>query len=148
MQTGVPTTTGTTAATPGDRFSVLADYVTLTESTATTFARCEVPSGTVAGGSFTITIEGNDATDFQALTYIVEWSAVNKAGTITTAIQVSSGATAVSSGTLTATITAVDAGAGTNTVAFKADAVSSLTQTVLRAQLISMKNFGTGSFNN
>lgn len=149
VQTGVPTSTGTTQATPGDRLSVLADYVTLTESTATTVARVEVPVGTSTGGDIVITTEASDGTDLHARTQIVEWTAINKSGTIYPVVTANTGTFAEPTGlgsTLTVTITAVDA--GSNAFTIKADATSSLTQTYIRCQLYAGKNLGTGTFNN
>lgn len=118
-------------------------YTTLTEATATAFLRINIPTGEVAGGEIVVTVEANDATDFQARTLRLIWAAVNKAGTTTVTISTPEEVVAVSAGTLTATITAVDAGSGN--VDFKADATSSLTQTVLRANFQVSKNFGTGT---
>lgn len=113
--------------------------VTLTESSATTFYSTTVGSGAISGGEVVITIEANDATDFQARTLRFIWSAVNKAGTTTITVGTPEEAVAVSSGTLTATITGVDAGSGV--IDFKANAVSSLTQTTLRCRSRFIRNF-------
>lgn len=143
IQTGIPTTTGTAVHTFGDRLSLIGKYTTLTESSATSFARVNIPTGTVAGGEVIVTIEANDATDFQARTLRFVWTAVNKAGTTTITIGTAEEVVSVSLGTLTATITTTDATGGN--VDFKANAVSSLTQTVLRANCYVTKNFGTGT---
>jgi hypothetical protein len=142
-QTSVPGASGTTLQTLGDRGAVLAKYTTLTESSATSFARVNIPSGTIAGGDVLVTVEANDATDYQARTLRIIWSAENKAGTTTVVISTPEEVVAASSGTLTVTLTATDAGSGN--VDFKADATSSLTQTTLRANAQVRKNFGTGS---
>ena len=143
VQSGVPTTTGTTQATPGDRLAVLGNYVALTEATATAFARVNIPSNSVAGGSVNVTVQANDGTEFQARTLEFAWSATNKAGTTDADISTPIEVVSISSGTLTVTITAVDAGSGN--IDFKADATSSLTQTTLNAVCQVQKNFGTGS---
>lgn len=143
VQSGVPTTTGTTQATPGDRLAVLGNYVALTEATATAFARVNIPSNSVAGGSVNVTVQANDGTEFQARTLEFAWSAANKAGTTDADISTPIEVVSISSGTLTVTITAVDAGSGN--IDFKADATSSLTQTTLNAVCQVQKNFGTGS---
>lgn len=143
-QTAVPVASGTTAQTLGDRQRVLAKYTTITESTATAFASVTVASGTVAGGTILYTVEANDATDYQSLTGVVAFDIVNKAGTCTIVItDTQNGTGACSSGTLTGTITATDAGSGV--VQFKMNAVSSLTQTTLRINAQVKKNFGTGA---
>lgn len=125
------------------KFMVAGKYTSLTEATATAFLRINIPTGEVAGGELIVTIQANDATDFQARTLRLIWAAVNKAGTTTVTISTPEEVVAVSAGTLTATITAVDAGSGN--VDFKADATSSLTQTILRANFQVSKNFGTGT---
>lgn len=122
-----------------DSILELGDRVTLTESSATTFAATTIPTSGIGGGYIYVTIEANDGTDFQSRTLRLVWSAVNKAGTITATISTPEEVVAVSSGTLTATITAVDAGSGL--LQFKANAVSSLTQTTLRATYQMGKNF-------
>ena len=145
-QTSVKGASGTTLQTLGDRHVTLAKYVDLTESSATSFLRINCPTGTVCGGVIHFTIEANDGTDFQAYTEEARFSIVNKAGTLTIALSVAPGSTdamAASVGTLTATLTAIDSGSGN--ADFQLDAVSSLTQTVLRVNAMVKKNFGTGS---
>jgi len=142
-QTAVPTASGETAQTLGDRVRVIGKYTDLTEATATAFARVAVASSTVAGGDVVVTVEANDATDFQARTLTVPWSASNKAGTLTLGLGTPSEAIAASAGTLTCTLTLVDSGSGK--ADFKADCTSSLHQTVLRANAQVRKNFGAGA---
>jgi len=122
-----------------DTTMALGGYVTLTESSATKFTSTTIASGKIQGGSILITIESNDATDYQSRTLRFIWSAVNKAGTLTITLSTPEEVVALSSGTLTCTITAVDAGSGV--LDFKANAVSSLTQTTLRATYQTFKNF-------
>lgn len=143
VATAVPTTTGTTLQSVGDRIKVIAKHKTLVAATATAVARVAIATGTVAGGEFLATVQANDATDYQARTVRCIWSAVNKAGTITAAIATAEEAVAVSAGTLTVAVTVVDAGSGL--LDFKLDAASSLTETVLRAQCQVRKNFGAGT---
>ena len=142
-QTTVKTSSGTTAQLPGDRQRIIGKYTDLTETTATSFARVNVPTSTVAGGEISVTVQADDATDYQARTLVFAWSAANKAGTTDADISTPVESFSASAGTLTVTITAVDAGSGN--IDFKADATSSLTQTTLRANCIVTKNFGTGS---
>lgn len=142
-RTSVPGASGTTLQTLGDRQRVLAKYTTLTETTATSFARVNIPSSTVAGGEIIVTVQADDATDFQTRTLTFAWAAENKAGTSVVGLSTPVEAVAVSAGTLTCTITATDAGSGN--IDFKADCTSSLTQTTLRANAQVFKNFGTGA---
>ena len=105
---------------------------TLTESSATGFVNITVPSETTTGGSVGYCIEANDGTNYQSRCGEIKWTAVNKAGTITCAVSTPDTATetvAVSSGTLTWAPTCTDT---TNAVQLKANAVSSLTQTLLQ----------------
>lgn len=143
FQTTPPSGTGTTVNTLGSRERILGKYTTLTESSATSFARIGIPQSSVAGGNCVVSVQANDASDFQARTLRFGWSAVNKAGTITAGIDTPDEAVAVSTGTLTCTITAVDA--GSDNLDLQANCVSSLTQTVLQANAIVTKNFGTGT---
>lgn len=122
-----------------DTVMTLGDYVALTESSATKFTSTTIATGKIQGGSILITIEANDATDYQSRTLRFIWSAVNKAGTLTITLGTPEEVVALSSGTLTCTITAVDAGSGV--LDFKANAVSSLTQSTLRATYQTFKNF-------
>lgn len=142
QQTSAQLGTGTTAQSYGDRVRVLGKYTTLTESTATAFASVTVASGTVAGGMILYTVEANDGTDFQCLTGMAPFSIVNKAGTLTMVLGTDSQSVANSTGTLTGTLTMVDAGSGV--MQFKMNAVSSLTQTILRINCQIKKNFGAG----
>ncbi len=124
------------------RMVVMGKRTTLTETTATAFARIALSSSQYVGGEVVVSVQANDATDFQVRTLRFLFSAVNKAGTITVAIETPVEVVAVSAGTLTVTITAVDSGSGN--LDFKADATSSLTQTSLKAQAYVIKNwFGT-----
>lgn len=122
-----------------EKFKIQGANTTLTEATATTFISATIPSGTIGGGEVIVTVEANDATEYQSRTLRVIWTASNKAGTTTITIGTPEEVAAVSSGTLTVTITAVDAGSGV--VNFRADATSSLTQTTLRANARIDRNF-------
>lgn len=122
-----------------DTSITVGDYVTLTESSATTFTSTAIGNSKIQGGQIIVTVEANDATDFQSRTLRFIWSAVNKAGTLTITISTPEEVVAVSAGTLTVAITAVDAGSAV--LQFKANAVSSLTQSTLRATYQTFKNF-------
>lgn len=131
VETGNSTTTGTAAGTYSTRQYASAKYVDLTENTATLFANIALASGKYMGGQIVCTVTADDATDFQALTSTLQFQAVNKGGTITATISQVDSTTAASTGTLTAAYTAVVNG---NSVDFKANAASSLTQTTLRVK--------------
>lgn len=125
------TSTGSTANTLADRTYISAKSVTLTESSATLVFNVSLASGKTCGLRVFATTDADDATNFQVNTDTLQVSAVNKAGTVTTAISTigaQTTTTAVSSGTLTTTWTAVANGNG---VDVKCNAVSSLTQTTL-----------------
>lgn len=105
----------------------------LTESSATTFVKITMSSGSTASGDLIYAIEANDASDRQVRSGRIPWTAVDKAGTITCTVGTVGAATevaAVSTGTLTNTFTCADA--GSNVLDLKANAVSSLTQTTLQ----------------
>lgn len=103
---------------------------TLTESSDTAIVDIAVAAGTVATGEFIFGIEANDATDYQTLRGRARYAVVNKSGTLTVDLTVLEESKAVSAGTLTATCTATS---GTNKITLNLNAVSSLTQTTLRA---------------
>jgi hypothetical protein len=104
---------------------------TLTESSATSFCDVTIAALGRCSGELHIAIEANDAVDTQVRHMRVPFSAVNKAGTVTSTLGTPVETVAVSAGTLTCTITLVN-GAGKITI--QANAVSSLTQTTLRAK--------------
>ena len=113
------------------RYYVRAASKTLTESTATGVVDIAVAAGSVASGEFFYSVQANDATDFQVIRGRVVWAVVNKGGTLTTSITDTVEANPVSAGTLTCAATLVN---GTNKVTLSLNAVSSLTQTTLRAR--------------
>lgn len=114
-----------------ERQRVVYSEKTLTESTATIVCNVTVAAGKYIGGELIVTTHADDATDFQAITEHLTFSAVNKGGTVTATIQAapSTSTTAASAGTLTTAWTAVANG---NSVDIKNDAASSLTQTTLK----------------
>lgn len=123
--------TSVTNGAPNPRILVAAAEKTLTESTATIVCNVTVAAGKYIGGELIVTTHADDATDFQAITEHLTFSAVNKGGTVTATIQAapSTSTTAASAGTLTTAWTAVANG---NSVDIKNDAASSLTQTTLK----------------
>lgn len=105
----------------------------LTESSATTFVKITMTSGSRWVGNIVYSIEANDATDFQVRGGTVPVVAVDKAGVITCTVGTVGAATevaAVSTGTLTNTFTCADATG--NVLNILANATSSLTQTTLQ----------------
>mgnify|MGYP003332437874 CR=1 FL=1 len=129
--TSLTSTTGSSANSYSTRSYTSAKPVDLTESSATLFANIALASSKIAGFTLACTVYANDGTNYQSLTSEVRVDAVNKAGTVTATLTQTDNTTAASSGTLTCTYTAVANGAG---VDIKANAVSSLTQTVLRVK--------------
>lgn len=137
-RTSVSILSGVNSGTTDD-YLVMGDSVTLSESSATTFASTTIPQSRIGGGEVIVTITANDGADYQSRTQRFIWTAVNKGGTTTITLGTVEEVVAVSGGTLTSTITAVDAGGGV--INFKANATSSLSQTVLRASYTVIKNF-------
>src|SRR5262249_36119056 len=86
-------------------------------------------SNTSCGGFLNYLVQGFDGTDLQALSGVVTYAAVNKAGTLTLTITevTANQAKAVSSGTLTLAWTF---GTGTNKGTIKLQPTGSLTETV------------------
>lgn len=99
----------------------------LTESTDTAFLDIALGAGERVSGEVIYEVFASDSTDIQALTGTLRYVAVNKAGAITvTVAEVGDQKTALSTGTLTASNTAV---AGTGKITLRCNADSSLTQT-------------------
>jgi len=142
--TSVKRASGTTQQSDTDRNVIPAKYVDITGGAATTFGTLALTtSGTTSGGEVMYTIEANDGTDYQSLTGVLKYDVVNKAGTLTvTYSDVQNGAGACSAGTLTATVTAVVSG---TSIQFQANAVSSLSETVLRVSFQVINNFGVAT---
>lgn len=105
---------------------------TLTESSATVVVDIPVASGAFTGATVRWTVVASDGTDHQSRRGESYVAVVNKAGTETCTVgDVGTPVVAVSTGTLTVT-TGQDT-TGTNVCTFTINAVSSLTQTTLRA---------------
>lgn len=133
FRTTMTGSSGSSLNTPQTRQHIQARFVNLTESTATNLTSIALASGKVTGGTATLTVWASDGTDHQALTSEVRFSAVNKAGTVTATCTQTDGTTAASTGTLTVTY---DATASGNNLLLRANATSSLTQTILRCRLV------------
>lgn len=99
---------------------------TLVDNTTTSVFEIALPASGMTGWFFTSTVTATDGTDFQAHSDHVTYSAINKSGSYTTAIQSSNGDDAVadSAGTLAVTWTMTT---GTNKVIVQVNANSSLT---------------------
>ena len=124
---------GSSVNTYQTRQHVQAKFVNLTEATATNVTSISLPSGKVTGGTATVTVWASDGTDHQTLTSQIRFGAVNKAGTLTTTCNQTDGTTAASAGTLTVTYDTAASGAN---LLIRANATSSLTQTVLRCRIV------------
>lgn len=98
----------------------------LTNDTATGITEIALTAGSFACGVLQYAIIVTNGTDHQALSGIISWSAVNKAGSYTATVNnnTSNEAKALSSGTLT---TVWDVLTGTNKVTLRVKATSSLT---------------------
>jgi hypothetical protein len=123
---------GATDLNIANRIYIKAATKTLTESSATGVFDVTMASNSVASGTLVYSIQANDATDYQSLRGRIEWAAVNKAGTLNVNFSPDVQANQCSAGTLTASVTGV---AGTGKITLSITAVSSLTQTVLRAKV-------------
>jgi hypothetical protein len=140
--TPYPGASSSTLQTIADRDFIRSAPKTLTESSATSVIDIAVATGTVTGGTLFYTIEANDGTEYQARRGQVTFSAVNKSGTPTAAIGTATETVAVSTGTLTCTPTVTTAA---GKITLQLNAVSSLTQTVLRATWRVALDGGTGA---
>lgn len=110
---------------------VVAPAKTIVDGSATSLANIYTPTGTVSGGFFTYTVLASDGTDFQSLSGLVTYAAVNKAGALTLTITevAANQAKAVSAGTLTLAWTFV-ANADNSGGIIKLQPTGSLTETV------------------
>lgn len=110
----------------------------LTESSATPVLRLDLNNNDYVGGFIEYCVRARDASDYQVRCSRVEITAVSKAGAVTCTIgatdETNDGSTfAASAGTLTYALT-VDTGTSQKCI-FKINAVSSLTQIVLEADV-------------
>lgn len=131
IRTSLTSTTGSSANSYSTREFHNAKPVDLTESSATTIVTVAVAAGEYVSFDMYSTVFASDGTDHQSLPTRLNVSAVNKAGTVTATITAIDGTTAASAGTLTCTYTAAASG---NNVIVQANAVSSLSQTILRSK--------------
>lgn len=101
---------------------------TIADGAATSLADIACPSGSSCGGTLFFLVQASDGTDFQAISGIATYAAVNKAGTLTLTITyvAANEAKAVSSGTLTLAWTFVT---GTAKGTIKLQPTGSLTET-------------------
>jgi hypothetical protein len=102
---------------------------TIVDGSATSLFDVACASGAICGGKIDYSVLASDGTDFQSLTGIVTYAAVNKAATLTLTITevAANQAKAVSSGTLTLAWTFVT---GTAKGTVKLTPTGSLTETV------------------
>lgn len=111
----------------------------LPDNTATSVFEVALPAGGMTGGFFTVTITATDGTDLQVHSDHVTYSAVNKGGSYTTAIQSSNGDDAVanSSGTLAVSWSITT---GTNKIIIQVNANSSLTSPTIELVGLNIDN--------
>lgn len=122
--------TGTTAQTQIQREVICHTKTGLTNNTATAIVTLATVSGGFASCQLQYTIEASDGTDFQCETGVATVAAVNKAAALTIGtVSKTDTSSAVSSGTLTVTWTAV---ANATSIDFKVTSNSSLTTTTNR----------------
>ena len=112
-------------ATTSNRMAI-APRKTLTDNSAISLFEVAVASGSAVGGTINATIISSDGTDFQERHVIVNYGAVNKAGTLTSSITVVSESANVSTGTLTGTWSVLN---GSSKITIQLNADSSLTPT-------------------
>jgi hypothetical protein len=125
LQTSIVGSSGSTANSLVDRYIVNGARKTLTDASTNLF---EVALPTLKGamGEISFEIYASDGTNVQVRRGVVQYSAVNKAGTYTSEIVVLNEAASVSSGTLTATWAVTS---GTNKVTISVTPAGSLTET-------------------
>lgn len=104
---------------------------TIVDGSPTSLADIACASGAMCGGTLTYLVEVSDGTNHQALSGLVTYAAVNKAGTLTLTITEVTGnqAKAVSSGTLTLAWTFVT---GSSLGTIQVQPTGSLTETTYR----------------
>lgn len=103
--------------------------VTLTDNTATTIATIALASGARCGGTVNWSVDVTDGTDHQVVTGSFTFSAVDKAGTLTSDVDADATvSTAASAGTCTVTPTILD---GTNQISLQITADTSLSPTAM-----------------
>jgi hypothetical protein len=101
---------------------------TIVDGAATSLFEVPITAGQAASGVIDFSVFASDGTDFQVISGIATYGAVNKAGTITRTITYATAneAKAVSTGTITLSFTATD---DTNKVTIKLQPTGSLTET-------------------
>jgi hypothetical protein len=139
LRTPTAGASGAGTQTMTDRLVLPGRWTTLTESSATGIATVTFPASSVASVELLVTIEANDGTEYQVVTSRVRVSSVRKAAgnTISAVALVGTDLPSPSSGTLTYTATVTE---GAAAVTVNANAVSSLTQTTLRANIQVISN--------
>lgn len=109
--------------------SLTGGATTLTDNTATSLFTIALASGAFCGGTIRYSILVTDGTDHQVRTGMVTFSAVDKAGVLTSAIDEAAGQSiAASAGTLTDAWTILD---GSNAITIRLQADSSLTPSAM-----------------
>ncbi len=109
--------------------SLTGGATTITDNTATSLFTIALASGAFCGGTIRYSILVTNGTDHQVRTGMMTFSAVDKAGVLTSAIDEAAGQSiAVSAGTLTDAWTILD---GSNAITIRLTADSSLTPTAM-----------------
>lgn len=103
----------------------------LTTATPVGLISINVPTGTMTGGQIRYTVRATDGTDYQAVSGIIYWTAVNQTGTAQADASANIFSSTLTTGTLT---TAADTNVVTNTVTVRVTATSSLTTTIFDIQ--------------
>ena len=143
FQTSPSLATGTTAQTLSDRDLIVAAQKALVDNTATTFVEIAVPTETTTIVHVYYSVEAEDATDQQVIGGIATVAIINDAGTEACGTITEAGeTTAVSTGTITATITCQVGLSSVVNLQMTSD--SSLNVAPVLAYRV-MKNGGTGA---
>lgn len=118
---------------------------TIVDGSATSLFTVACASGEMSGGAAFFVVRASDGTDYQAMSGLITFACVNKAGTHTATITDLStvDAKAVSSGTLTLAWTFVT---GTNLCTVKLQPTGSLTETTYTVQLTVLPGSGLVTF--
>jgi hypothetical protein len=135
MKTSYPGASGSSENAGTHRYIAPSKWTTLTESSATAIATLTYNASTAVGAELLVTVEANDGTDYQSMTYRVAVNSARKAtgNTVTTEAVIGTPPTAAeTSGASTLTCTFDDT-EGASAAVLNANCVSSLTQTTLRA---------------
>lgn len=132
---------GTSSGSSGNNLGARAHFggnsLALTESVATALTTITLATNTSASYVVMALTRADDGTDYQARTDSFQVDAVNKNGTVTTTLTITTSSAQATAGTLATTWTATASG---NNVVLNNNAVSSLTQTTLASKFLAFVN--------